>query len=94
MSAYMFVEITVREPAVYEQYTRRIPAVISQYGGSYLVRSSKVTPVAGGWRPDRIIVIKFDDLAALRACFGSREYAELAVLRERSTDTRSIVVED
>ena len=94
MSAYMVVEISVKDQAIYEQYMARVPSVIAQHGGAYVVRSSKVTPVAGGWRPDRIIVIRFDDLATLRACFASQQYQALSELRERATVTRSIVVED
>lgn len=90
----MFVEITVKDHATYEQYMARVPPVIAHGGGTYVVRSSKVTPVAGGWQPDRIIVMRFDDLATLRACFASPEYQALAELRERATLTRSIVVED
>lgn len=93
MSAYMFVEIAVRDAAVYEQYMREIPRVIAQYGGEYVVRSSKITPVAGA-APERVIVMRFESTAALRRCFGSVEYAALAQLREQATATRSFVVED
>lgn len=94
MSAFMMVEIKIKDQDVYDDYMRRVPAVIERYKGEYVVRSSRVTPVAGGWAPDRIVVIRFDSLAELAACFGSPEYRALAVLRERSTSTRSIVVEE
>ena len=94
MSVFMIVEITVRDQSMYDEYIREIPSVIARYNGTYRVRSSKVTPVAGGWTPDRLIVIEFDTLAQLRSCFESPEYRALAPLREKSTVTRSIVVED
>ena len=94
MSVFMIVEVMIRDRTVYDDYMGLIPAVIRQYRGEYVVRSSKVTPVAGGWAPDRIIVVRFDTLADLAACFGSPEYKALAVLREQSTATRSIVVEE
>ncbi len=93
MSAYMLVEIMIKDPAPYEEYMDRIPAVIAAKGGRYVVRSSRVTPVAGGWSPDRIIMMEFDDMDALRACFGSDEYKQLATLREAGTVTRSVVIE-
>ena len=94
MAAFMFVEIKVKDPAVYEDYVARIPPVISKYEGRYVVRSSNVTPVAGGWAPDRLIVMEFASAEALRKCFQSAEYKELAVLREQATITRSVMVED
>lgn len=90
----MFVEIKVKDPVVYEDYMARIPPVIAKYEGRYVVRSSKVTPVAGGWAPDRLIVMEFASVEALRKCFRSPEYKELAVFREHATTTRSVMVED
>ena len=38
------------------------------------------------------MLVEFGDLADLRRCFGSPEYAGLAPMREKSTITRSIVI--
>ena len=43
MSAYMLVEITVKDQALYDEYLEQIPAVIRKYKGHYVVRSSKIT---------------------------------------------------
>lgn len=94
MSAFMLVEIMVKDEALYADYMARIPPVIAKYRGRYVVRSSRVTPVAGGWKPDRIILMEFDTLDDLRACFRSPDYAALAPLREQSTVTRSVVIEE
>jgi uncharacterized protein (DUF1330 family) len=37
--------------------------------------------------------MEFDTLAELRACFASPEYRALGQMREQSTITRSIVIE-
>jgi uncharacterized protein (DUF1330 family) len=93
MSVYMLVEITVKDQALYDRYLEQIPAVIRKYKGRYVVRSSKITPNSGGWKPDRIILMEFDTLAELRACFSSPEYKAFGPIREQSTITRSIVIE-
>jgi uncharacterized protein (DUF1330 family) len=49
--------------------------------------------VAGNWNPERVILIEFDSLERVQACFRSPEYLQLAPLRERSTMSRAIVVE-
>jgi uncharacterized protein (DUF1330 family) len=93
MSVYMLVEITVGDQATYDKYREQIPAVIRKYKGRYILRSSRITANSGGWKPDRIILMEFDTLAELRACFASPEYKALGPMREQSTTTRSIVIE-
>ncbi len=90
----MLVEITVKDEGLYGQYVEQVPSVIEKYRGRYVIRSSKVAPNSGGWAPDRIILLEFDSPADLRRCFASHEYAALAPIRERSTTTRSIVIEN
>lgn len=93
MSVFAFVDITVKDQEMYARYMADVPALIAAHGGVYVVRSSKVFPVSGGWEPDRMIVIEFPTLDHLRRCFESPEYKTLAALREHATVTRSIVVE-
>jgi len=38
MSAYMIVNIAVRDSTAYEEYKARVPALIQKHGGEYLVR--------------------------------------------------------
>ena len=94
MSVYMLVEITIKDQALYDSYLEQIPAVIHKYRGRYVLHSSRITPNSGGGKPDRIILMAFDTVAELRACFASPEYKALGPMREESTVTRTIVIED
>ena len=38
MSAYIFASLEITDPAAYEEYRRRVPAIIAAYGGRYLAR--------------------------------------------------------
>ena len=67
--------------------------MIRKHGGRYLARGGTVVPIAGGWNPERVIIVEFDDLAGVQQCFTSPEYLEIAPLRERATISRAIVVE-
>ena len=93
MSVYMIVEITVKNSELYSRYVAQVPQVVDKYGGRYLIRGGKVTPLAGDWNPERIILLEFEMAEQLRRCFGSPEYLEIASLREQSTISKSIVVE-
>jgi uncharacterized protein (DUF1330 family) len=93
MPVYMIIDITIREHDLYSRYVEGVAEIVEKHGGRYLVRGGKVTALSGNWIPERIIVIEFQTLEQLRRCFRSAEYLALAPLRERSTDSRAIVVE-
>ena len=40
MSAFMFVEITVNDHETYAAYMARIPSIIAQHDGTYVVSSN------------------------------------------------------
>ena len=79
---------------LYEEYMGRVPDVIKKYNGRYIIRSSNITPATNDWTPDRIILIEFDSMDQLTQCFTSEEYKKIAPLREKSTKTRSIIIEN
>jgi uncharacterized protein (DUF1330 family) len=89
----MIIEIGIKNRELYASYVEKVPAVIEKHGGRYLVRGGKITPLSGDWKPERMIVIEFATIEQLQKCFQSKEYLELAPLREQSTASRSIIVE-
>ena len=93
MSVYMIVEIEIRNEEMYGEYVAKVPAVVHKYGGRYIVRGGKVTPLGGNWRPQRLIILEFESAARMLRFSSSPEYRDLAPLRENSTSTRSIAVE-
>lgn len=46
MTVYMIIEVEVKDPDLYAEYVDQVPAVIARYGGRYLVRGGKVTPLS------------------------------------------------
>ncbi|MBQ4278662.1 MAG: DUF1330 domain-containing protein [Rikenellaceae bacterium] len=96
MACYFIVWIDIEHPGnrtTYDQYTERVRPIVERYGGRYLVRSELIETFAGGWHPDRVIVIRFDDREALGQCFASPEYREIMDLRIQSVTTRAIITE-
>ena len=93
MSVYMIVEIKVEDEWLYAEYVEKVRAIVEAHGGRYLVRGGVVTPVSGGWNPERMIVVEFESTEQVRQCFNSPEYLELAPLREQSTVSRAILVD-
>jgi len=93
MSIYMIIDITIKEPKTYAKYIEKVKPIVESHGGRYLARGGKVTSSAGDWKPERIIIIEFEDMKLLQNCFRSSEYKEIAALRESSTLSRTIIVE-
>ncbi|MDD3363744.1 MAG: DUF1330 domain-containing protein [Syntrophomonas sp.] len=93
MPAYVLIEIEIHDGNTYFQYIEKARPIVESYGGHYLIRGGKVTPLFGDWDPERIILIKFSSHEDVEKCFNSKEYLEIAELREKSTNTRSIILE-
>jgi uncharacterized protein (DUF1330 family) len=93
MSVYMIIEIEVIDEDMYAEYMEKVPATVEKYGGRYIIRGGTVTPLSGGWRPERIIVLEFPSAEQMQRWNMSPEYLEVAPLRVRSTKTRAIALE-
>jgi uncharacterized protein (DUF1330 family) len=92
MPVYLILDITVIDQDVYEEYVERVPAVVEQYGGRYLVRGGEVVTLTGDWQPQRIVVVEFDSGEQVHEFYASPEYQALSPLREQSTNSRAILV--
>ncbi|MDP2094059.1 MAG: DUF1330 domain-containing protein, partial [Hydrogenophaga sp.] len=47
----------------------------------------------GDWNPQRIVVLKFDNLAAARAYYDSETYTQARQVREGAGSIRMVAVE-
>ena len=92
MSVYVIIDITVTDQGLYEEYVARVPAVVEQYGGRYLVRGGEVVLLAGDWHPERIVVLEFESSNQAQEYLTSPEYLALGPLREKSMTSRAIIV--
>ena len=93
MAAYVIGEIEVTDPAAYEDYRKQVLAVVTKYGGRFLVRGGKVEPLEGGWSPKRVVALEFPSMEQARNFYRSPEYAPLIALRQRASTGRLVLVE-
>ena len=93
MAAYVIVDITVHDAAVYERYRVLAQASIAQYDGRYLVRGGVATLLEGAQPPARVVVLEFPSVERARAWWDSPEYAEARVLRQASATTEMVLVD-
>ncbi len=93
MTAYLYGDITVTDPAVYEQYRAGVPAIVAAHGGSYLVRGGPADLLEGDDAPMRQVLLAFPDMASLLAFYDSPEYVALRAIRRRSSTGRLVAIE-
>jgi uncharacterized protein (DUF1330 family) len=93
MTAYMVVEIAIRDTAPYERYKPLASASIAKYGGTYLTRAGATTVLEGTWAPERFVILEFADVDTARRWWESPEYAEAKALRQSCAETQMLLVE-
>ena len=93
MSAYVIGEVEIHDPQAYQEYAKRVPATIAQYGGRYLVRGGAVESKEGGWAPKRVVVLEFPTLEQARKWYASPEYAPLLAIRLQAARAKLVIVD-
>lgn len=93
MAAYWIGEHAITDPAKFDDYLRRAIPIIARFGGRYLTRVGAHEVLDGTWRPNRVVIIEFPDMAAMRALYSSPDYQPLIALR-RSAATDVIIAVD
>ena len=93
MSAYLVVQVDIKDPERYEQYRKMVPSTLEQYGGKFLVRGGKVENLEGSWQPSRFVIIEFDSSERAKAWWSSEEYGPAKELRQQTTHTEMILVD-
>ena len=92
MSVYSISSITVKDWDTYREYMKHVPAIIEKYGGRYLVRGGEIISDDTSWKPERVVILEFPDLAQMKAFRDSDEYKPVAELRHKAADTEGFVV--
>ena len=93
MPAYLYGNIEVTDPALYETYRQQVPAIIAAHGGRYLVRGGAAQRLEGDVSVHRQVILEFPTMAALKGFYESPEYAPLIALRQRAARGSLVAVE-
>jgi len=93
MAAYVIADTDIHDHKTYDEYKRQVLPIIAKFGGRFLVRGGPHKVLEGQWRPHRIVVIEFPDMAAIQAWYNSPEYAPLLRLRQPAAIDRLVAVE-
>lgn len=90
MAAYAIVDLDIFDIADYLEYQRRLRPLLEAAGGRYLVRGGEFEVIEGEYRPQRIILVEFPSMEALRDFYESDAYRDLE--KQRKACSRAIMV--
>ena len=93
MPAYLIANITVTDPEAFKAYGALVPALSAKFGGRYLVRGGAVTAVEGASPFNRLVVVEFATMDALKTFYHSPEYAPLIAMRQKASTGDVVLVE-
>jgi uncharacterized protein (DUF1330 family) len=93
MPAYFVVEQEVTNPGGMEPYRAAVGATLAQHGGRLLTRGGAAELIEGSREPQRIIIIEFADMAAVKRWYNSPEYQKILPARLANTTGRAVIVE-
>ncbi len=93
MSAYVVLDIDVKDPTTYKEYIALAPATVAAYGGRYLARAGKTEIFEGKWIPKRLVILEFESLERARAWLDSPEYGPVKKLRHQAAVSNMVAIE-
>ncbi len=93
MTAYVVVDIDVKDPTTYADYVAKAPATVAAFGGKYLARAGRTEKLEGEWVPKRLVILQFESLERAKEWLNSPEYAPVKALRHQAARSNMIVIE-
>ena len=90
---YIIGYLNVKDMAAFEAgYAMKVPAVISEFGGEFLVKGGNV-PYREGDKADIDVIVEFPDLASVEAFLASDAYKAIESVRKEQTTGPIMIVE-
>ncbi len=93
MPAYVIVQETITDQAMFDAYRKDVPATIEAHGGRFVVRGGALSVVEGEWPHPRLVIIEFPTRAAAEAWYASPAYQKILPLRLKSAGGNLVIVD-
>lgn len=84
--AFVIGHIRVKNPALWDDYRRQVPATLAPWGATLVFRGKKLAVLGGSHDYADTVVIRFPDAAAADGWFSSAVYQALIPLRLQAAE--------
>jgi uncharacterized protein (DUF1330 family) len=93
MPAYYIGEHIVSDFALFDDYLTKVVPMIERFGGRYLTKAGSHEILEGDWKPNRVVIIEFPDIASIKNWYRAPEYQPLIALRRSAATDVMIILE-
>ncbi len=94
MSAFIIADTNISNPEAYEEYKKLAKPIVEKFGGNYRVRGGELDIIESDlWKPNRIVIIEFPDMASARTFADSEEYAPVKKIRHANAQCTLFIVD-
>lgn len=90
---YIYVEMTIRDPEGFRNYTALSAPAVHAAGGRYIVRGARPEFLEGEAQANRIALVEFDSVETARNFHRSAAYQAAREKRLTAADFRMTLVE-
>jgi uncharacterized protein (DUF1330 family) len=92
MTAYVIADIKVKDENQYSQYRALSPEAVKAAGGEFVVRGGRHRTMEGSWKPERMVMLKFDTYEQALAFYDSELYRAAREKRAGATEYFNMIV--
>jgi uncharacterized protein (DUF1330 family) len=93
MPAYYVREHIVSNFTLFDDYLAKVVPMIERFGGRYLTKAGSHEILEGDWKPNRVVIIEFPDIASIKNWYRSPEYRPLIASRQSAATDVMIILE-
>ena len=95
MPDYLVVDEVITDPDAFVDYKRAVLPTIVSHGGRFLARGGamEIVEAGGRWNPDRLVIVEFPSMEALKAWYDSADYAPARDIRLRAAKSTVVALE-
>jgi len=94
VAAYCIGRIKVKDIVAWEAYRSQVGATIAQHGGEVMFRGAMAGTFGGSADHDKVVALKFADIAAAKRWHDSAEYQALIALRDLGADVSLLLYQE
>lgn len=93
MSAYMIVRVKVTDMTQYQEYMKLTPAIVEEFGGTFIARGGDVLTLEGEDETRRVVLVAFPSVEQAKAFYNSEAYQAAIAVRKDAAEAQFIVIE-
>lgn len=90
--AYVYAELDVTDPALFETYRPLAAASIAEFGGRYLVRGGAKEVLEGDMPAPRSVLLEFPSPERAMEWYNSPQYQHALAIRKRAAKTDLVLL--